>query len=143
MLGRSIKSSSVCYHVLNVFRLVLNVFYICVLENRQRSLPPEVASAEKRQICIVVDGLAADLSFEDARILFLSKAEGYGELAVKLEARALSVQGFKIVILLLGRSEVWETDKLFLQNVERAIMAIRSQNEQAIIRAGRYTPVNS
>ena len=70
---------------------------------------------QHRQILIFVDGLAAALSFENARIIFLNKQEGYPELATKISQGTYPVDGYRVVILLIGRSDVWEPDKVFFK----------------------------
>ena len=84
-------------------------FMFHILENSKRRDTLEVKDEEYRQILIVVDSLAGFLSFEDARIIFLGEAEGYKHLAMKIRNHKFSVKNFKIVILLIGRGDVWET----------------------------------
>ena len=97
-------------------------------------------SAQGKQILIVVDGLAGYLSFENARIMFMQQNEGFHQLAAQLDHGELSVAGFRIVILLIGRGDVWETDRRYFDGVERVINVIHTQNERCIIVLGATLP---
>ena len=95
---------------------------------------------EEREIIIVIDGLAGQFSFENAQILYLAANEGYYDLARKLQNKSLSVSGFKIIILLIGRGEVWDTDHRYFKGVEEAVKEVKNQNEKAIIVLGATLP---
>ena len=110
-----------------------NLLFYLIIENSRGSSDSHLKQPEQRQICIVVDGLAANLSFEDARIHLLSDAEGYSELAAKLQEGTLSLAGYKLIILLLGRGDMQDTDRQFLNGVERVITLVQCQNELAIV----------
>ena len=89
---------------------------------------------------VFVDGLVAGFSMEDARVIYLSKAEGYNDLARKLEDGTFSVVGYKLVILLVGRENVWDTDKRFLTGVDDIIKAVQNQDDRVIIILGATLP---
>ena len=94
----------------------------------------------ERQILIVVDGLAGYLSFENARILFMRQNEGFHHLAAQVTQGQVSVKGFKIIILLIGRGDVWETDRRYFDGVEQVIKVIHTQNDNCIIVLGATLP---
>ena len=93
-----------------------------------------------REIVIIVDGLAGQLRFENARILYLAENEGYHDLARKLDTDNLSVTGFKIVIVLVGRGDVWDTDHRYFKGVESIIRAVKNQNKKAVLMLGATLP---
>ena len=47
---------------------------------------------------------------------------------------------YRIIILLIGRSDIWESDKRFFQGVEDVVKAIDSQNDKCIIVLGAMLP---
>ena len=119
------------------------VFRFCIPENHQWSGQSPVDESSAREIFIIVDGLAGHLSFKNAQILFLSDNEGYHHLAQKLESGSLSVRGFKIVNLLVGRGDVWETDNQFFKGVDAVIQEVKNQNERAILVLGATLPATN
>ena len=73
------------------------------------------------------------MCFEDARIIFLNKEEGFSQLAAKLRAKNFTVTSFELIILLIGHNDVRETDKNFFEGVESVLEVVQSQNSSALI----------
>ena len=73
------------------------------------------------------------MCFEDARIIFLNKEEGFSQLAAKLRAKNFTVTGFELIILLIGHNNVREADKNFFEGVESVLEVVQSQNSSALI----------
>ena len=96
---------------------------------------------QDRSIVVFIDGLAAGFVFEDARVYLFSKAEGYPELALKLHRKEISVRGYKLIVVLLGRADVWDTDRKFFEAVDKVVKEIYNQNEKAIIVLGASLPL--
>ena len=80
------------------------------------------------------------MCFEDARIMFLDKSEGYGQLALKLREGNFTVSGFELIILLIGCNDVCITDKNFFEGVESVLEIIQSQNNTALVVLGATLP---
>ena len=118
-----------------------------ILENHDRGVESDVTETEtdeeKWQLLIVVDGLAGHLSYENARVIFMPHTEGYHHLAQKLNNGTYSVRGYKIVVLLIGRGEVWDTDRRYFARVEATIQAVKNQDEQCILVLGATLPLTA
>ena len=118
----------------------LRILVVFIVEDYQRPDDTSLTDDQVREIVIISDGLAGQLSFENARILYLNDNEGFHHLARKLQDKSLSVLGFKVVILLIGRGDVWETDSRFFRGVEATIREVKNQNERAILVLGATLP---
>ena len=111
-----------------------------ILDNSERESDTGVAKAGGRKILVIVDSLASYLSFEDTRVIFMVQNEGYAHLVLKIKQQIFSVKGYKLVILLIGRGDVWETDKIYFDGVEQALKTIHNQNENCIVVLGTTLP---
>ena len=110
-----------------------------VLDDSRREGRRELTqSGQQRQILVFIDSLAARFVFEDAGVFPCSRAEGFGQLAQKLQQ--ITVRGYKLIILLLGRADVWETDKVFFEAVNKVLYELKNQNAKAIVVLGASLP---
>ena len=95
---------------------------------------------EQRDILLIVDGLARDITLEGTWVILMSKTEGFHELAMKLKQQDFTVRLYKVIILLIGRGNVWDTDKRFFAGVEAVIDILKNQNEFVLIMLGVSLP---
>ena len=82
---------------------------------------------------ILVDGMAALMTFDDSHVFTLHCQEGYAEVASLITEGKLEVKGYKFIVLLVGRADLWETDKSFKVGVNACHEVIRDRNKYAII----------
>ena len=66
--------------------------------------------------------------------------DGYAQLVMKMKEGTFEVRGFKLVILLVGRGQVWDTDRHFFESVNSAIEVVQTQNDKCIIMLGASLP---
>ena len=111
------------------------------IENNQRPGGTEVAQDPGHELLIVVDGLAGHLSFDNARIALLRKNEDFRHFVQQVKDGSLSVAGHKIIILLIGRGDIWDTDRQYFQGVEEVIRVIQNQNGCCILVLGATLPL--
>ena len=60
-------------------------------------------------IIFIMDGLAVGFSFQGASVVVMKKNEGFRHLASVLREGTVLVRGYKVVCMLLGRADVWNT----------------------------------
>ena len=77
---------------------------------------------------VVADGIAGNLMLDRATVFTLQLQEGFNEVAVLIEQGKLAVDRYKVILLLMGRADLWEVDKEFKKAVERCLQAIQSKN---------------
>ena len=111
------------------------LFYLCIISILETVGTSEVTQGATRtvvhnaaQILIIADGMAGNLMMDHATVFTLQMQEGYSEVATLLRERKLSVSRFKVIVLLLGRADLWEADHRFKLGVNRCLAEIRSSN---------------
>ena len=96
-------------------------------------------STERRQVIqdldmlIIADIMAMELHVFRGQVYQLKTQEGYKETATLLHQECLRVDGFRFVVLLIGRADFWLPDREFHENVGDCIEAVRQQNDDAVI----------
>ena len=70
---------------------------------------------------VIIDGLAAGLEVERAKVIVLRQNEGFPEVASMLRNGEVKVEGFKIVILVASRADMWESDAVFFKSVSECL----------------------
>ena len=108
--------------------------------SRRKDRNKLIQNNQQREILVLVDGLAAGFVFDNARIFLCSRAEGFAQLAMKVRDQQITVCGYKLIILLLGRADVWETDKVFFEAVNKMLYELKNQNAKAIVVLGASLP---
>ena len=81
----------------------------------------------------MADSIVNGLELMGADVVILHAQDGFTEVGEKIDQHVIKVSGYKIVILMLGRADLWETDKTFREAVAATLGAIRKRNEFAII----------
>ena len=61
-----------------------------------------------QDVLLILDGLAAGINMEGVASYMLGRNQGYNELAHILHQRDVVTNGYKVVILIIGRGDVWE-----------------------------------
>ena len=79
-------------------------------------------------ILVVADGIAGNLMLDQGTVFTLQLQEGFNEVATLIDEGKLSVGRFKVIVLLMGRADLWEVDKEFKRAVDRCFESIRSRN---------------
>ena len=120
--------SNGCYS----YFIVCKSFILFLIDDNKRESDTEVT----REILLFVDGLAPELSLDNARIIFVNKSQGFTHLAKQI-AEGIFVT---LVILLVGRGEVWQPDRVFFAGLEKVISCIKTQNSSCIIVLGVSLP---
>ena len=121
--------------VFKLFILIRNalVLSVSVVFKDDKPRDDKAKLIPERDILIFMDGLATDLRFDDARIIFLAHNQGFGELAIKIKNRDYAVQGFKLIILMVGRGNAWDPNRVFFKGVEQVLGELETQNKKGII----------
>ena len=77
--------------------------------------------------------MAALFNMEGAVVFGLHSQEGYSEVGTLVRQNKVTITGFQFIILLCGRGDLWETDRVFKQGVDSCLAEIRKLNEKAIV----------
>ena len=62
---------------------------------------------------VIVDAIAANLMVDGGTVISLHPQEGFAELAILINNGKLCVTGFKFIVLLCGRSDLWAAEADF------------------------------
>ena len=88
---------------------------------------------QQLDVLIVADAMAANLMVDGITVLGVHTQEGFREIGEDIIHNRINVKGFKIVVLLCGRCDLWETEKMFREGLAFCLNAIRDKNTKAII----------
>ena len=117
---------------------ILGSFYFTDEESKTTGLMGEqderrIAKRSTADVLIIVDAMAASFSMEMSDIFTLTMTEGFSELSSMVWKDMLNVFSYKIIVLMVGRADFWETDKNFKKFVYDALEALRAKNQHVII----------
>ena len=87
-----------------------------------------------------MDSLAGDFTFQGAPVMVLKAHESFSNVAAFLEEGSFAVKGLKIVFLLVGRGDAWESDRNYFRGHEDCIMEIEKQDGKILIILGASLP---
>ena len=100
------------------------------LRTERRILQPH---REQVDTLVVTDVMAANLMLEGTTVITLHGQEGFKELGQNKVRKSLKVSGFKLVVLLCGRPDLYEPERDFRQGLAFCLNAIREGNPKAIV----------
>ena len=80
------------------------------------------------EILIIADGIAGNLMLDSATVFTLQLQEGFREVSILIQEGKLSVSRFNVIVLLLGRADLWELDRDFKRHVQICIDSIKNAN---------------
>ena len=81
----------------------------------------------------LVENLAGEFQWDGASVFKLQSQEGFKEVAELINSGRLDVRGYKFIVLLFGRADLWELDKYFKQNLASCLNAIKNKNSKALL----------
>ena len=90
----------------------------------------ETRSAE---IFIFVENMAANLVLSKATTHALHSQDGFQEIADLITKGICNISNFNVIILLLGRADLWSSDRVFRTSLAACLAAIRKVNLHAFI----------
>ena len=85
------------------------------------------------ELLIVADGVAGNLMMDHTTVFTLQLQEGFAEVATLIRDKKLSVTRYKVIILLMGRADLWEADHKFKLEVNKCLAEIRQCNTQCSV----------
>ena len=88
---------------------------------------------EENDFLLVVENLARNMTFPRGAIVPMQAQDGFAEFAEMVKSDKIVVSKFKVIILLIGRGDLWTSDKDFRLGVAASLQAIRVRNKNAII----------
>ena len=98
-------------------------------------------SAQIQEILVIVEHIAKDFTFPGADVFLLQAQDGFAEVAESIKTSQIKISGYKVIILLLGRADLWAPDRDFRVGVASCLQAIRNLNKNAIIMFTAVIPV--
>ena len=85
------------------------------------------------QVLVVADAMACNLMLDRATVFTLPLQDGFAEVTTMLRNRKLSVSRFEVVVLLIGRGDLWEPDHKFKLEVNKCIAEVRQLNARCTL----------
>ena len=82
---------------------------------------------------LIVDAMAAKLTFENGDVFSLHSQEGFQEVGTLIKEEKLRVRKYKFIVLLFGRADLWEPDPTFKRAVSMCLEIIKDHNPKAIV----------
>ena len=89
--------------------------------------------AVKAETLILIDNMAHGLTFDKGNIFTLYAQEGIEEICKLIVSSALQVTGYKFIVLLCGRANLWDLDTVFKRNLAQCLNAIHEKNNWALV----------
>ena len=86
----------------------------------------------KHDVFIFTEYMASRLQVDGATVFLLRQQEGFKEVFELIKNGKIELQGFKIVILLMGRADLWISDDLFEEFLYKSIAVIREKFPRVI-----------
>ena len=104
-------------------------------------LVPEIGwavSVPKRLIMesdtlVIADVMTLNLKVFRSQVFQLKSQEGYSEVSTMIQHGKLKVEGYRFVVLLFRRADLWLPDKQFREGVAECLESIRRVNEHATV----------
>ena len=101
----------------------------------------KVASSETPEIVIFAEHLVGNLQIRRAEVFNVHVQDGFQELGDLIANRKFEIVDVKILILLLGRADLWQSDNKFRQSVGYVLEQVRKLNKKAIVLFCAIIPV--
>ena len=89
---------------------------------------------------MVINSLAAGLAMDSTEVAVMKRGQGFHQLSLWLDEKQLNISQRKIVILLIGRSDIWDRDRDFFKDVEICLSMLRTQNTNLMVVLGAMLP---
>ena len=84
--------------------------------------------------------MAPELTLDNARIVFIEKFQSFASVANKVVNGEVMVSGYKLIIMLIGRGNAWQPDKVFFKGLEKFIEVVKNRNDHCVIVLGVTLP---
>ena len=85
------------------------------------------------EVLIMADEIIRNVQYPHAQWLFLKETQGYTDLQSKISSGTVSLEGFKIMVIITGRAEVVAQHEAVVNCVQSTIDTIHKANSQLII----------
>ena len=92
-------------------------------------------------IFVFADVNATGLAVDNATVMVLKQQEGFTEVEEMIRKNKVVLSGYKVIVLLCGRADLWISDKFFEKSVLECILAIREVNKDAYVVLNATLPV--
>ena len=95
----------------------------------------------KADTLVIAEAMAAKLRVYRSHVFVLHAQEGFSEVGRLIADGKLKIEGYKFLILLFGRADLWGNEKDFRNVVGFCLQTIRSKNEQVMVILNAALPV--
>ena len=107
--------------------------FIHVVDTTEMNFLPHIEKRKSEDVLIIVDDVAWKLEMGNTDIRILRETQGFDELAELITDGYLDVSDYKVIVLMVGRQELWKTDDMFEMAFRSCLMTIEDRNPDGII----------
>ena len=85
------------------------------------------------EILVIADAMACNLILDRATVFTIPLQDGFAEVTGLLRSRKLVIARFEVVVLLIGRGDLWEPDHKFKLEVNKCLAEVRQLNPRCTL----------